>query len=224
MSPLHYRCQTLEFRDRTLHVRTLKDLQQFHDEAGEAEALGISSALWPMFGVVWPSGEALAMLMQDEPIEGRRILEVGCGIGLASLMLKARGADVTATDFNPAAARFLASNEQLNGLGSIPFLRASWYDEQTGLGTFDLVIGSDVLYERQHVEALAGFIHRHAGERCEVVIVDPARGNAGRFSRAMTTLGYRHEPSPRIEMECPSGPFRGYVLRYVRRIGTVTGT
>lgn len=216
MSLVRYRYQTLEFRDRDIHVRTLRDLQQYHDEGGEAEKLGISSALWPMFGVVWVSSEVLATLMQDEPIEGRRILEVGCGIGLASLMLKCRGADVTATDYHPAAGYFLKENERLNGLDSIPFVRASWYEEETGLGTFGLIVGSDLLYERQHVDALARFIDRHAEPHCEVVIVDPARGNASRFTRVMASLGYGHLPSPPLDMDCPSGPFRGYVLRYTR--------
>ncbi len=216
MTVIRYRYRTLEFRDRDLHVRTLRDLQQYDDEGGEAEELGISSALWPMFGVVWPSGEALATLMQDEAVAGRRILEVGCGIGLASLMLKSRGADVAATDYHPAAAGFLEENERLNGLGAIPFVRAGWHDEHTGLGAFDLIVGSDLLYERDNAGVLAGFIDRHARPRCEVIIVDPARGNAGRFTREMQALGYVHPGAPRIEMTCPSGSFSGYVLRYSR--------
>ncbi|WP_405234977.1 class I SAM-dependent methyltransferase [Lentisalinibacter orientalis] len=216
MSLIRYRYQTLEFGERDIHVRTLRDVQQFHDEGGEAEKLGISSALWPLFGIVWISSEVLASLMQDYDVDGKRILEVGCGIGLASLMLGYRHADITATDYHPAAAHFLKENERLNGLDPIPFHRASWYDEETGLGTFDLVIGSDLLYERQHIDALAGFIDRHAREHCEVIVVDPGRGNATRFTRAMQERGYTHHPSPKVAQECPSGPFVGYVLRYTR--------
>lgn len=216
MSLIRYRYRTLEFGDRDIHVRTLRDLQQYHDEGGEAEKLGISSALWPMFGVVWVSSEVLAALMQDYVITGRRILEVGCGIGLASLMLGYRHADITATDYHPAAEHFLQENVKLNGLAPIPFVRASWYEQETGLGEFDLVIGSDLLYERQHVEALAAFIDRHARPHCEVIIVDPGRGNANRFTRAMQERGYTHHAAPKIAQECPSGPFVGYVLRYSR--------
>ncbi|MEJ2604736.1 MAG: histidine kinase [Gammaproteobacteria bacterium] len=217
MSVIRYRYRTLEFRDRDIHVRTLRDLQQFRDEGGEAEKVGISSALWPMFGVVWGSGEMLATLMQDEPVEDRRILEIGCGIALASLMLKYRDADITATDHHPEAARFLTENERLNELGPIPFVRTGWQDERTGLGTFDLLIGSDLLYERDSAVVLAGFIDRHARSRCEVIIVDPGRGNAGRFTREMQSRGYAQQAEPkRTEMTCPSGPFSGYVLRYRR--------
>jgi hypothetical protein len=39
-----------------LIIRSLLDRQQFDDADGAAEALGISSAAWPLFGLLWPSG------------------------------------------------------------------------------------------------------------------------------------------------------------------------
>ncbi len=76
----------------------LRDVLQFEDPDGVAGKLGISSAAWPIFGVIWPSGEVLANLMLDYQIKGKRVLEVGCGIALASLVLNQRDADITATD------------------------------------------------------------------------------------------------------------------------------
>ena len=37
----------------------------------------------------------------------KRILEVGCGIGLSSLILNRLNADITATDYHPEAEKFL---------------------------------------------------------------------------------------------------------------------
>ena len=39
--------------------------------------------------------------MFEFEIAGKRILEVGCGIGLASLVLNHRPGDITATDHHP---------------------------------------------------------------------------------------------------------------------------
>ncbi len=39
------------------------------------------------FGVVWPSSEVLANFIFDYDFKNKRILEVGCGIGLSSLIL-----------------------------------------------------------------------------------------------------------------------------------------
>ena len=97
MSVVRLRYHTIEFGELDIHLRTLRDNQQFSDDEGEAEALGISSAFWPLFGIVWDSGNVLAHLMVEYEIVGLRILEVGCGIALASLVLNHRLADITAT-------------------------------------------------------------------------------------------------------------------------------
>lgn len=101
MSVVRLRYHTIEFGELDIHLRTLRDNQQFSDDEGEAEALGISSAFWPLFGIVWDSGNVLAHLMVEYEIVGLRILEVGCGIALASLVLNHRLADITATDYHP---------------------------------------------------------------------------------------------------------------------------
>ncbi|MCG8550712.1 MAG: hypothetical protein MI799_09960 [Desulfobacterales bacterium] len=58
--------------------------------------------------------EVLANLMPDYQIKGKRLLEVGCGIALASLVLNQRAADITATDHQSAARDLLDYNVDLN--------------------------------------------------------------------------------------------------------------
>lgn len=70
MTTLRLRYQTMEFGGMDIHLRTLRDNQEFSDDDGIAEALGISSATWPLFGIVWPSGQILAHLMLDFQIAG----------------------------------------------------------------------------------------------------------------------------------------------------------
>ena len=43
----------------------------------------------------------------------KRILEVGCGLGLASLVLNERSADISATDYHPEVETFLKINTEL---------------------------------------------------------------------------------------------------------------
>lgn len=216
MSSLRIRYQTIEFGDVDIHLRTLRDRQQFRDVGGVAEDLGISSAAWPIFGIVWPSGEILARLLFDFKVKGKRILEVGCGIGLASLVLNHRGADITATDHHPEAANFLSENVQLNEGAEIPFVRTGWDDKDSGLGEFDLIVGSDLLYEGEHVESLSGFINQHAKPHCEVILVDPGRGHHALFSKKMVSLGYSHSQGRPENVDYLVQPFKGRVLRYQR--------
>jgi predicted nicotinamide N-methyase len=216
MPPVLVRYQTIEFDQIDIHIRTLKDTQQYADPLGEAEALGISSAQWPLFGVVWESSQVLAHEMENFAIKGKRILEVGCGIGLSSLLLNSRHADITATDYHPEAGGFLTENVRLNKGHEIPFVRSSWADEDNGLGKFDLVIGSDVLYERQHVKQLSEFIHRHTKPECEVLLVDPGRGHHAPFSKKMITLGYTHSQRKPENSDYLPKSFGGQILRYLR--------
>lgn len=216
MTTLRLRYQTIEFDKMDIHVRTLKNNQQFQDDDGEAERLGISSATWPIFGIVWPSGQVLSHLMGDFQVDNKRILEVGCGIGLASLVLNHRHADITATDYHPQCGEFLAHNVSLNDGADIPFIRTGWADTDSGLGLFDLIIGSDLLYESEHIELLSHFIDRHAAPGCQVILVDPGRGHHAKFSKKMVLLGYQHSQHSPLHTDYLVAPFKGQILKYQR--------
>ncbi len=177
MVALRYRYQTAEIGKRDIHYRCLRDKTQFDDLHGEAESIGISSASWPLFGLVWQSGEILAELMTDYRIDGLRVLEIGCGVGLASLVLNERHADISATDVHPSAGDYLQHNTQLNNGRHIPFFRTAWEDDQSEeFGQFDLIIGSDLLYERPHSKSLSMFIQHFAKPKSEIIIVEAGRG------------------------------------------------
>ena len=212
---LRYRRRSIDIDGRRIRLRTLLNSQQFDDPDNLAEALGVSSATWPLFGVVWPSGEVLARTMASEEVSGRRILEVGCGIALPSLLLQLRGADMSATDHHPLAGAFLRHNLSLNDAGDIAFSRSEWRDLGTSLGLFDLIIGSDLLYEPEHAEILSSFISRHAAPGCEAVIVDPGRGNAARFAKRMAQHHFTVEES-RPRFSELAEPFTGRLQRYHR--------
>lgn len=212
----HVKFETLCLGGLDYRIRSLLDRQQFFDPDGAAERAGISSASWPLFGLVWPSARILAGLAQALPIAGRRVLEIGCGLGLASLVMRRRGADITASDLHPLAAAFMAENLRLNHLQAIDFRTGSWAAGDATLGRFDLIVGSDVLYERDLPGLLAGFIDRHSGPAVEVIIVDPDRGNRPAFNREMARLGYRHEAVPAVGRQECGEPYKGRVLSYRR--------
>lgn len=216
MTQFRVRYQTLEFGTTDIHIRSLRDNQEFSDDDGTAADLGISSANWPLFGIIWPSGEVLADLMAAFDFKGKRILEVGCGIALASLILNHRRADITATDYHPGVEDFLNKNTQLNKDQLIPFVRTGWSDAISELGLFDVIIGSDLLYESEHVELLAGFIHQHAAPECEVILIDPGRGHHAKFSKKMVSLGYSHSQTKTQVHIQGRQSFNGQILRYQR--------
>jgi predicted nicotinamide N-methyase len=203
--------------DRDFRVRTLLNKQQFSDPDGAAERAGVSPASWPLFGVVWPAGLALAEIMSRFPIAGKNILELGCGIGLTSLVLARRGARITACDHHPLAEDFLRQNAELNGLPPISFLNAPWLGPNPRLGHYDLIIGSDLLYEPDHATLLAGFIDHHANPAAEVLIADPGRGYVSPFSMLLAVQGYVRTAQPLPMAESVGMPAsRGQLFSFVR--------
>ena len=206
----------LSIGGQRLLIRALSDKQQFADPQGLAERAGISSASWSLFGQVWPAGRVLAQAMSAIEFEGKRILEIGCGLALSTLVLHRRGADVLASDHHPLAPVFLARNAELNALSTPAYLDLPWATTHPTLGRFDLIIGSDVLYERDHCILLAALVRRHATAHGEVVITDPGRGNSGPFTTALAKQGYAVEEqrSPFDDGDVP--PYRGRLLRYLR--------
>jgi ETFB lysine methyltransferase len=204
-----------------LHIRSLLDRQQYFDPLGEAEAAGISPACWPLFGQVWPSARKLADLMQGWDLQAKRVLEIGCGLGLASMVIHRRLGDITASDCHPLAQTFLHANLLLNHLPDLKYCTGNWGRENPALGEFDLIIGSDVLYERDHPAQLAEFILLHAAPRAEVLIIDPNRSNRSAFNRCMALAGFALTETMLNTPLQDGSPYHGRLLHY-RRIRGVS--
>lgn len=207
---------THEFGGVDIHLRTLRDKQEFFDQNGAAEKLGISSASWPLFGVVWPSSLILAHYLLNYNFDNQRVLEVGCGIGLTSVLLNHLKVDVTATDYHPEVESFLNQNTLLNQDPNIPFTRTGWADPITDMGKFNLIVGSDLLYEDEHVGLLSLFVEQHSEARCTIILVDPGRGRQGKFSRKMASHGFSFKGSKPKNVNFLDRPFKGTILRYSR--------
>ena len=212
------RLLTVRLGGHDFRIRALSDLQQFADPTGSARRAGISSSLWSLFGQVWPSGRVLAEAMSQFDIAGKRILELGCGIGLASLVLQRRGAEIVATDAHPLAEVFLAYNAALNALPALHYRQLRWGEALPALGSFDVIIASDVLYERDHAELVAGVVERHALPDAEVMVTDPGRGNSTRFGRLLEVQGFHVEAErcPMDDADLP--PHRGRMLHFRRGV------
>lgn len=109
--------------------------------------------------VVWNCGRTLCSLMHRLPecrdgrfAPGLRILELGCGTGVVGLACALRGASVTMTDL-PENLDLARANAEANKVSSGVVVQAlSWGSPTTS--TFDVVIGSDCLYDADVLPAL----------------------------------------------------------------------
>lgn len=136
----------------------------------------------PYWAELWPSALALARAVAARALRGARVVELGCGLALPSIVAAQVGGRVLATDWAPDAIAFAQRNARHNGV-EIDTAVESWTQPRrlTGEAPWDLVIGSDLLYERRNVEPLLALLPRLVDARGEVWIADPGRAPAETF-------------------------------------------
>lgn len=143
----------------------------------DAEAFESDERL-PYWADLWPSAKRFARFILDggcpEARDGRRVLELGSGIALVSLALRAVGADALATDYEASALRFAEWNAERNGLAPLRTRTLDWRDPAAELAS-PLVVAADVLYERRNAESLASLLPQVVAPGGRALLADPRR-------------------------------------------------
>jgi len=156
----------------------------------------------PYWADIWPSARVLAAHVARLKGRGRSLLELGCGAGLVATSAALAGFRVCATDYYEDALRFTELNVAEH-TGEVPETRlVDWRKLPRDLGRFDLVVGSDVLYERAYGGLVARAVDITLKRGGEAVIADPGRIAADDFVRDAAERGLQlvaHEQVPFVE-------------------------
>jgi ETFB lysine methyltransferase len=143
----------------------------------------------PYWADLWPSAVVLARRVAAMRSDGRALLELGCGAGLVATAAALSGFGVTATDYYADSLLFTRLNVARNA-GSDPTVRlVDWRDVPSDLGTFDVVVASDVLYEHTYGGLVAAAIARALRPTGLAILADPGRIAAGDFIDAARRRG-----------------------------------
>jgi predicted nicotinamide N-methyase len=138
----------------------------------------------PYWAELWPSALALGEALAAAP--PARVLELGCGLAVPSLVAALGGAEVVAVDWSPEAVQVAAANARRNG-AMLDVRRWDWNEAPDGLGRWPLVVAADVLYERRNAAPLLRALDALVAEGGEAWIADPGRATAGAFLDAART-------------------------------------
>ena len=145
----------------------------------------------PYWAELWPSALALSRHLWTRDLTAIRAIELGCGVGLPTIVALARGATVLATDHYEAALDFTAHNAGANLVRAPDTALLDWRTPKVeGLGPFDLVLAADVLYERKNAAALADLVPKLLAPGGEALFADPRRDEAPVFLKAMEASGF----------------------------------
>ena len=157
----------------------------------------------PYWAELWPSALILARHVASLDGRGRALLELGCGVGLVATAASRAGFEVTATDYYADALLFTRLNVMRNGGRAPSVIELDWRAIPPSLAKFDVVVASDVLYERRYPALIASVIAKALAPSGIALIADPGRVAA-----------------PELPGECEQ---RGLAVRERQRIAFVDG-
>lgn len=189
-----------------IEVATLKDAAELLDDPELLDHFHRTDRL-PYGLELWPSALMLSQhLTNDGPGAGREAVELGCGVGFASIFAAKAGWRIAATDADPLALRFTEFNAKLNeaSLASLEFL--DWMSPPSDR-KFARVLAADVLYQTSDHSPLLNCIQAVLADDGLAVVADPCRGAAEKFEARARDAAFdvRHFPtSAQLEGESPA--------------------
>jgi predicted nicotinamide N-methyase len=149
----------------------------------------------PYWAELWPASVVAAQyLLTRAPLTGMRVLELGCGLGLAGIAAAAAGGTVVMTDYDEDALLFAAANAMRNVpealvSGRLRIAQLDWR-KPGSLGAFDHIIGADIVYERGNFAPLLSLLHHNLAPHGCALFTDPGRQTAQDFFAMADEQGF----------------------------------
>ncbi|MEK7731489.1 MAG: methyltransferase domain-containing protein [Planctomycetota bacterium] len=210
--PLHLHRVTIA--TDVFDITALKDAAALLDDAEFVRECEKTDRL-PYGFEIWPASLMLAEhLYRNEPGQGRRAIELGCGVGLVSIVAARTGWHILATDCDPVALQFAEFNAAANAVEMEAFQLLDWHDPPTG-PRFSRVLAADVLYQRCDHAPILKCIDQLLEHEGMAIIADPNRGVADDFVPRAEANGFCVEVIPTAASLDDPAPVAGrlFILR-----------
>ncbi len=130
----------------------------------------------PYWAAVWPGAKSLAAYILNNPsvVKDKTVLDFGCGSGVGAIAaFKAGAKEVIANDIDTIALYVAKKNFDAN-MVKIEISNENLLTCDTNR-TFDLIIVSDMFYERSTAQPLHDFLKRSINKGSEIIIADGTR-------------------------------------------------
>ena len=171
-----YKTQTTELTvaGRKYQILLPRDLEQFINSDDVLDDFPLWAKLWK---ASWILADFLAR-KQVDPEE--RLLEIGGGLGLVSIVGCTCGHRMTMTEYNPQALQFARANAHLNNCAQLPVFSLDW-NHPILEGSFDTILASEVIYRTQDFAPLLNLFQSYLAPSGEIILASEMRKTSGEF-------------------------------------------
>jgi len=145
----------------------------------------IFSIIVPLWAKIWEPSFILADHLVSIPVNPKkRFLEIGSGLGLVGIVASLFGHQVTMTEYNQDALNFAKANAHINNCSNLEIMQLDWNRPELK-GTFDKIIGSEIIYTKKSFYPLLRLFRTYLKENGEILLVERQKKSSIEFFRQM---------------------------------------
>ncbi len=168
----------LVIRDRRFRFFVPRSLDTFVDQ-------GDIFHEFPLWAKIWEASMVLADHLAAMPLDPeRRLLEIGCGVGVVGIVAAAFGNRVTMSEYNSNALDFARANVHANLSAnngtSIEVMRLDWNQPKL-VGRFDAIVGSEVIYKETDFQSILKLVETCLNPSGEIILAEGFRKTSMAF-------------------------------------------
>lgn len=165
----------------------------------------------PYWIEAWDAAYGVAQELAERDLRDTDVLDLGCGLGLTGTVAAARGAQVVMADYAPPALLFAEVNSW-PWRDQVRIIRLDWHRDRLD-AAFDLIVGSDILYDRDDLPSLDAFWREHLKPNGSVLLGDPTRTMTKEFIHWIRERGWDMKETSR-QVPQSDRPIRLLELRH----------
>ena len=130
---------------------------------------------FPLWVKIWKASWVLSGYLADLPPDvNKRLLEIGAGVGLVSIVAATFGHQITMTEYNADALNFARANACLNNCPDLPIKKLDWNHPRLK-DQFDLIVASEVTYNEENFFPLIRFFKSNLKPGGEIILAAEIR-------------------------------------------------
>ena len=168
----------LVINGRTFRLFTARTLEAFVDQQDIFQD-------FPLWIKIWEASFVLAEYLAGlDANAGKRFLEIGCGLGVVGIVASSFGHHVTMTEYNQDALNFARANALLNEASNVEIRALDWHKPEIE-GSFDYIVGSEILYREGDFQPILKLLRTYLKEGGEIILSEGIRKTSMAFMHQM---------------------------------------